>query len=1096
MYILRMSKIQPPVLSQNILHRTSLVETLHAAIVAPSSTYKLVLVCAPAGYGKTTLLVDFADKSGIACCWYFFDNSDTSICSFIQTLLASIRCKIPSFGNNLDAYISALCNSPDAQLQELYRFTDHFINALGTDISERFTLFLCNYHTVNKNQMILEFMNRLLRYLPAHCVLVMESRAIPALRLTSLMAHEHLLGLGSGKLRFRAEEIRELSRLQLISPFSDEEADYLAHAFDGWIVGILLNTRLGHGHLFSKELSTYRDSSTPLLQPNRQALFSYMLEEVFPDEPENYAFLKAVSLLSYMTPEICNELLEITEAGLRLRECEQRGLFVTCSGNDSRGIYTCHPSFRELLYEESYRENTERMLALHRKAAAIFLRLEDYDQAIAHAMATHDDEWVASLIVGISKHFLQQGDLETLARWIDALTPDALDHSPELLLIRANIYIYGHEYSQAQILLKQALYVFRHQLPFAEKECSPLLEAEMLVAESTVLFHLGDYLQVQTLCQQALARLPADEQRLCASVYHRLGTCSCILGNLQEGTAQFHQALHLWGHHTSDDLVADIHCSLANAYSLQSNSALAEHHRSRASSIYEQTGNMRSNINNMIWKAISLRNRGEFAEAEKLFLEVIEKAQQEQFLSGQAYAYFSLGETYLDQDRFEEALHATADALAQARKIEDNYLINQSLCSLALEYLFMSDVSTALQFLDQIVIKTASTTGYEKALSEQTRGTIFLRQNRYKEAYTWLQGALSSLSHGEFARLNIQICVRLAICQDALGQSTEAEETMERAAALAQRCNYVQLISIELRRFPAFWKKVQAMSEQACLPEWLPAGTKAIREKDPVPEVPVIAQLGREPPYHLSIHAFGEPAIAVWGVPITRWRMARSIELCFFLLDYNRPIRQEQILTALWDEVDENIHQTLRSAIHHLRKTLGAACLVYESKMYTLNLAALYGESIWYDVTVFRSLFEEAQKAKKEEDIPAVKNYLQKAVDLYRGDYVHSFYGNWCVARRRELRQLYIEYRRELASMAWQEEQFEECATHWQQMLAVDNCLEEAHYHLMRCYLRLGRRGMVLRQYQRCVEILQEELAVSPGPSIQRLYQRLTNGSI
>ncbi len=753
MSILRMNKIQPPVLSQNILHRAPLVETLHAAIAAPSSTYKLVLVCAPAGYGKTTLLVDFADKADFACCWYFLDSSDNSFCFFIQTLLASIRYKISSFGNNLDAYISSFCNSPDPQLQDLYRFTDYFINALETDISERFTLFLCNYHTVNNNQMILEFMNRLLRYLPPHCVLVIESRAIPTLRLTYLMAHEHLLGLGSGKLRFRAEEIQELSRLQLISPFSDEEADSLVHAFDGWIVGILLNTRLGHGHLFSKELSTYRDSLTPLLQTNRQALLSYMLEEVFQDEPENYDFLKTVSLLSSMTPEICNELLEITEAEFRLRECEQRGLFVTCSGNDSHSIYTCHPSFRELLYEESYRENAERMLALHRKAVAIFLRLENYDQAIAHAKATHDDEWMASIIVGVSKHLLQQGHLETLVRWIDSLNPDVLDHFPQLLLIRANIHIHGHEYIQAHTLLKQAIYALHHQLPLSEKERSPLLEAEMLVAESTVLFHLGDYLQAQILCQQALTQLPVDEQRLCASVYHRLGTCSCILGNLQEGTAQFHQALHLWGHHTSDNLVADIHCSLANTYSLQSNSALAEHHRSRASSIYEQTGNMRSNINNMIWKAISLRNRGEFAEAEKLFLEVIEKAQQEQFLSGQAYAYFSLGETCLDQDRFEDALHATADALALARKIEDNYLINQSLCSLALEYLFMGDVSTALQFLDQIMIKTASTTGYEKALSEQTRGTIFLWQNRYKEAYTWLKSASSSLSQGEFRSL-------------------------------------------------------------------------------------------------------------------------------------------------------------------------------------------------------------------------------------------------------------------------------------------------------------------------------------------------------
>jgi LuxR family maltose regulon positive regulatory protein len=63
---------------------------------------------------------------------------------------------------------------------------------------------------------------------------------------------------------------------------------------------------------------------------------------------------------------------------------------------------------------------------------------------------------------------------------------------------------------------------------------------------------------------------------------------------------------------------------------------------------------------------------------------------------------------------------------------------------------------------------------------------------------------------------------------------------------------------------------------------------------------------------------------------------------------------------------------------------------------------------------------------------------------------------------------------------------------HWQHLLAVDNCMEEAHYGLMRCYLRQGKRVYALRQYRQCAAILQEEMGITPAGDIQHLYYRLT----
>jgi DNA-binding SARP family transcriptional activator len=242
----------------------------------------------------------------------------------------------------------------------------------------------------------------------------------------------------------------------------------------------------------------------------------------------------------------------------------------------------------------------------------------------------------------------------------------------------------------------------------------------------------------------------------------------------------------------------------------------------------------------------------------------------------------------------------------------------------------------------------------------------------------------------------------------------------------------------------------------------------------------------------LSILAFGEPAVFLGEEPITRWRMARAMELFFFLLDRDQPTSKESILTTLWPEFDEQTNQTFHSTLHHLRKVLGEACFVFRAGGYRLDLAACYGEQVFYDVKAFQGYRLEAEQALAQHDEARARGALLKLVALYRGDYGRPFYSDWCTHRRDELRAAYLEARRQLAEIAWHAEAWGESAEHWRHMLLLDNCLEEAHYGLMRCYLRQGKRGAALRQYQSCQQILQHELGIQPGPALQHLYERLT----
>src|SRR5579885_1519703 len=196
-------KILAPTLPPVILHRVHLLRVLEEALIADGSggptAYRLLLLCAPAGYGKTTLLADTVKSLSIACCWYFLDRSDGDQGTFLRVLLASIRQRFPDFGSQLDALQATVEQDQPANYQHLL---DAVIDALETDISERCLLALCNYHEVSNNQAINEIVNQLLKRLPPQYTLVLESRATLDLDLTSLIASRQVFSIGSNGLRF------------------------------------------------------------------------------------------------------------------------------------------------------------------------------------------------------------------------------------------------------------------------------------------------------------------------------------------------------------------------------------------------------------------------------------------------------------------------------------------------------------------------------------------------------------------------------------------------------------------------------------------------------------------------------------------------------------------------------------------------------------------------------------------------------------------------------------------------------------------------------------------------------------------------------
>ncbi|BCL84572.1 tetratricopeptide repeat protein [Ktedonobacteria bacterium brp13] len=1098
-------KFTSPLLPRVILHRKALITRLQEAIARQSQKdgtiayYKVVMLCAPAGFGKTTLLVDFARSTSLRCCWYFLDSTDIDYAVFLNNLLISLRSVFPSFGNSLTALFTNLVTKSTLSVTSIYQQAiDALCASVELEIDEHFAMHLGNYEEINENETMNALLTYLLKKLPSQVTLIIESRIMPDISFVPLFIRSEIFALNSDALRFSPQEISELAMLQGLATFTAANAEQLAASCNGWIAGILLSTYLGDVIFFSapdgsENQPMFQAHEKSVSAQKRKNLFAYVVSEVFRHNVAAYTFLQAASIFQQMEPAICNALLNITNADEYLDYLEQQSLFVTSHRNDEQTIYICHPLIRDLLISDFCEKEPERFIILQRQATQLWYLHHNYDQAMYHAIAANAHDLEEQIILIAYKRLLQQGYLHTVTRWLELLPHAMLESHPRLQLIQATIALtHGLRDEALQILDKAATLM---SLPSAENDSTEMqiLQAETNILRSKALFQVGDYSQAQALCQQALARLSNNQIELRAAGQMRLGICANLQGDFTSGLIHLQRAYHIWKNQPPVHQAVDIHGALANTYFMIGNFALAEYHLIHAFDYCEQLHDEQSKIDNLIRKGLLRLNQGLYTEAETALLQALALARTSLHdQRGEAYALANLGSLYLEQEMYTQALAFCEDGLVLAQQYGNRSLINITLSNIATIYLLMGDITSALLFTEKVEVQITSeqTVGYEQAEYELTCGLILLYQRRYDEAYACLTKIEAALSATSLKRAQLKAKLRLASCQLARDQQLEALKLLSEVTfLLISHESYKQLAQIELKWLPTLLYVVKSLPQLADLREIL--GLAGDERQVQEPKISANLPLLQTTPRKLTIRAFGEPTVLLNDQPIKRWRMARAMELFFFLLDANAPVSKERIITALWQEFDDHINQTFHSTLHQLRKLLGEACFVFNPHGYSLDLAACYGEHVWYDVHEFHVCHSEAEQALAREDTVAAKKAFRSMVELYQGDYGRQFSNDWCIFRRDELCTTYLEAQRQLAQLAWNEQEYNESIRHWRHILVIDNCQEEAHYNIMRCYLRQSKRSAALRQYQTCKKILQEELGIEPGSAIENLHLSL-----
>lgn len=1109
-------KVVRPPLPTVLVHRTHLVAQLQEAIVpryqkasseGRSVCCNLILCCAPAGYGKTTLLAEFARSTDVPCCWYFLDQSDTDPVVFLRTLLSSIRQAFPQFGITLDPLVHSYIPEDSSTAMNIFcSALDALCEAIANEISTHVVLILSNYEEINGNKTLASLVNYLLKTLPSQVTLIIESRMVPDFSFASLVIQDAVGGLDREALRFSAREISELAGLQGSPPLTDVEAEHLANSFDGWIAGILLGTHLGEARLRRLPLGSIQNKR--LTRPQEQSLrasteyrspmlFTYVVDAVLKQlDTATVSFLQTISIFQQINSAMCNVLCECNDAAERLEHIEHQGLFLVSYENIGGITYTFHPVIRDLLCEQLRKLDLERFQALHRQASTLWRVDQNYEQAMYHALTGNAVDLAISLILEVSEHLLQQGQVETMLRWMSALAVDVQESHPHLLLLRATILLRRGQQASALSMLEKAEILMSDS---SEAEAQAF-SAKLTILRSRVLFQTGKYSQAEVLCQRILLHTPTQERTLRATAETYLGICANLQGLFISGIGHLHQALQIWANQPPPDQAVEIHRALANTYHLMGNFLLAKHHLTIMLDSCEQLQDVLEKGNAFIVQGLIAQDQGLASVAEAAFLQALQLARSVPYgQRGEAYALVNLASLAVEQEQYTQALSFAEQGLILAKTFGNRSLVNDALMSQALSYLFLNDPTSALLTVDQMdtPVLSEGAVGYERIWRDLTYGLIHLSQDRVEEAITYLAAIEMVLDTTLLQRARFQAKLRLAACYIVQTQLEQSIRLLQEVVSLLTTSpSYLHLVQVELHWLPALLPVIRTHSQLASFRTFIGlAELPLIQDSEgrsldrPAPSMWTLA-IPRTPT--LAIYAFGEPAVLLEGQPIRRWRLALVKELFFFLLDKDHPISKEVILAALWPEYDEQASQAFHNTLYHLRKLFGEASVVFHPSGYALDLTACYGDQIFYDVRAFQYYQIEAEQALTLGEETRAKEALGNMVQLYRGDYGRAFYNDWCTFRREALRTAYLEAHHQLAQIAWRAEAWNESAEHWRQMLRVDNCLEEAHNGLMHCYFRSGKRGLALRQYQTCQKVLEEELGVQPGHMIQQFYDQLT----
>jgi ATP/maltotriose-dependent transcriptional regulator MalT len=417
--LLLRSKLEPPEPRRGIAPRAQLLDRLREG-----RGRNLTLVCAPAGYGKTTLLAQWrmADSARTPFVWLSADEGDQDPVRFWSHLIAGLRTVHPRAGT---ASVEALRAGPRT-------VESVAVPLLVEELSDAppSVLVVDDWHLI-RSAVCDETMRILVEQGPPAVQIVLSSRSDPNLPVGRWRAHGDLSEVRAADLRLSHSEAATFLR-QANVELGPDEISRLTQRTEGWAAGLSLASML---------LQEEQDPHAFVLDfaGDSRHLLEYLSDDVLAStDDEMREFLIRASVLDELSGAACDAVLETHGSAAMLAEIERANLFLIPVDRHGER-YRFHRLFADVLRRELERTKPEEVARLHSRASAWFEAQGDVESAVGQAITGRDLVRASDLVMSNWQHLANEGRLATVARWLDELSWPEATADPQLALVHATL---------------------------------------------------------------------------------------------------------------------------------------------------------------------------------------------------------------------------------------------------------------------------------------------------------------------------------------------------------------------------------------------------------------------------------------------------------------------------------------------------------------------------------------------------------------------------------------------------------------------------------------------------------------------------------
>jgi LuxR family maltose regulon positive regulatory protein len=404
-----------------------------------STEARLVLIAAPAGFGKTSILTEWLASRDTAVAWVSLDERDDDETQFWAYVVTALDRAVPGVGTAALGLL-ATANPVEAVLATL--INDLSASATGV------VLVLDDLHAI-ESPAIHTGLGFLIEGLPANARLVLATRADPPLPLARLRARGELVELRAADLRFTPDEASRYLNETMGLGVGDDDVRALGERTEGWIAAIQLAALSLQG----------RDDAAAFIAGfagDDRYVVDYLVEEVLQRQDDAVrTFLLETSILSRLTGDLCDAVTGTTGGSGILESLDRANLFLVPL-DDRREWYRYHHLFGEMLRARLRDERPARVGELHLRASEWLERAGDTPEAIDHALAAGAFERAAGLILAAMAPMQQQRQEATLVRWFEMLPPEIVRATPGLSVGFAGVLLSSGRTDGVEALLTDA----------------------------------------------------------------------------------------------------------------------------------------------------------------------------------------------------------------------------------------------------------------------------------------------------------------------------------------------------------------------------------------------------------------------------------------------------------------------------------------------------------------------------------------------------------------------------------------------------------------------------------------------------------------